>query len=133
MNILFLCVANSARSQMAEGLGRKIFGSKAQVLSAGSVPTKVNPHAIKVMNEIGIDIRTQHSKAISSIDLNTIDLIITLCADEVCPVVSGKTKKLHWPFTDPAGDFNSTAEAEQMFRTIRDQIAAKLKEFEANM
>lgn len=132
MKILFLCVANSARSQMAEGLGRKIFGADASVLSAGSAPSKVNPFAIQVMKEIGIDISGHQSKSVDSIDLNAVDLVITLCAGEVCPVVPGKTKKLHWPFTDPAGAEKNSAASLQAFRTVRDQIEARIKEFAAN-
>lgn len=102
MRILFLCVANSARSQMAEGLARSVFGENADVLSAGSAPTRVNPHAIAVMDEIGIDIRGHASKSIDSIDLATIDVVVTLCAEEVCPVVPGAMQRLHWPLVDPA-------------------------------
>jgi len=129
VNILFLCVANSARSQMAEGLARKIFGADARVLSAGSAPSKVNPNAIQVMQEIGVDISGQQSKSIDDIDLKTIDLVITLCADEVCPIVHGKTKKLHWPFADPAGSGKTNAKSLQMFREVRDQIEEKIRDF----
>lgn len=131
MRILFLCVANSARSQMAEGLARKIFGADASVQSAGSAPSKVNPFAIQVMKEIGIDISGHQSKSVGTIDLKTVDLVITLCADEVCPIVPGKTKKLHWPFKDPAGAGQTNAESLDAFRTARDQIEAKLEEFAA--
>lgn len=100
MNILFLCVANSARSQMAEGLARSLFAGNATVSSAGSEPTKVNPFAIEAMKKIGIDISSHLSKPISETLTDDIDLVITLCADEVCPVVPGATKKEHWPFQD---------------------------------
>jgi len=133
MNILFLCVANSARSQMAEGLAKNIFGNISNIFSAGSAPSKVNPFAVKVMREIDIDISGQYSKSIDSLDLETIDLVITLCADEVCPVVPRKTKKLHWPFTDPAGVGSTDEDALAMFRTIRDQIDAKLREFKSEI
>lgn len=132
MNILFLCVANSARSQMAEGLARKIFGANASVQSAGSAPSKVNPFAIQAMKEVGIDISCHHSKSVDTIDLKKVDLVITLCADEVCPIVPGKTQKLHWPFKDPAGVGNSDAEALQAFREVRNQIEKAIKEFDHN-
>ena len=133
MTILFLCVANSARSQMAEGLAKSILGSKATVLSAGSQPSHVNPFAIRVMQELGIDISGQISKSVDSIDSKSVDLVITLCAEEVCPVFLGKAQKLHWPFKDPAlPQKNSDAQA-QLFREIRDQISERLKDFKRNL
>ena len=100
--ILFLCVANSARSQMAEGLARKILGGRAEVSSAGSEPESVNPHAVEAMAEIGIDISGQYSKSVDTIDLSGLDLVVTLCAEEVCPVLPEKVRRLHWPIDDPA-------------------------------
>ncbi|HQY77592.1 MAG TPA: arsenate reductase ArsC [Rhodoferax sp.] len=73
--ILFLCVANSARSQMAEGLGRMLFGKQVEVMSAGSMPKQVNPHAIEVMSEVGIDISRHQSKSVDAIDPATIDMV----------------------------------------------------------
>ena len=75
-HILFLCVANSARSQMAEGLARKILGGQAEVSSAGSEPASVNPHAIEAMAKIGIDITSQSSKSVDTIDLSNLDLVV---------------------------------------------------------
>jgi len=126
---LFLCVANSARSQMAEGLARRLFGDTARVQSAGSAPTRVNPYAIEVMAEIGIDIRTQHSKSVDTIDPATVDLVITLCAEEVCPVFLGKAPKLHWPIPDPATADPTITREELLarFRAARDTLDAKLK------
>ena len=95
--ILFLCVANSARSQMAEGLARALFGERALVQSAGSSPSRVNPLAIQVMSELGIDITKQCSKSVDTIAPRIVDLVITLCAEEVCPVFLGEAKRLHWP------------------------------------
>ena len=100
--ILFLCVANSARSQMAEGLARQILGELAEVSSAGSDPAPVNPHAAEAMAEIGIDITGQHSKSVDTIDLSGLDLVVTLCAEEVCPVLPGHVQRMHWPIADPA-------------------------------
>ena len=127
--ILCLCVANSARSQMAEGLARHVFGDDIAVLSAGSEPSTVNPYAIEVMAEIGIDISGQRSKSVSEIDVGAVDLVITLCAEEVCPVLPGKVRRLHWPITDPASkDTSLPAEVmRERFRTARDQIRARLE------
>lgn len=127
MGILFLCVANSARSQMAEGLARKILGPHIQVQSAGSKATAVNPLAIKVMKEIGIDISSHTSKSVDIIDPTSVDTIITLCAEEVCPVYLGKAKKLHWSFPDPVSKGKSMAEQLQNFREMRDLIKKKIE------
>jgi len=126
--ILFLCVANSARSQMAEGLARRQFASDTEVLSAGSQPSKVNPYAIEAMAEIGIDIRGHHSKSVDDVDAGSADLVVTLCADEVCPVLPGRVKRLHWPIPDPASnDPNLSADEMRVrFRTARDDIRARI-------
>jgi len=128
-SILFLCVANSARSQMAEGLARKILGHDHEIASAGSQPATVNPHAIEAMAEIGIDITDQWSKSVDTIDPLTVDLVVTLCADEVCPILPAQVQRLHWPIADPASDDpasddrNLSAEDfRERFRTARDLI-----------
>lgn len=123
--VLFLCVANSARSQMAEGLARELFPAGWQVLSAGSAPSKPNPLALEALRERGIDASAQSSKSIASIDLNAVSLVVTLCADEVCPVVPAQVRKEHWPFPDPAGE----GEALEGFRAVRDAIEARLRRF----
>jgi arsenate reductase len=127
--ILFLCVANSARSQIAEGLARRLLGTKIEALSAGSQPSKVNPYAIETMAEIGIDITGQRSKSVDEIDIGSIDLVITLCADEVCPILPGRVRRLHWPISDPATK-DATLSAEEMrtrFRAAREQITGRLE------
>ncbi len=126
--ILFMCVANSARSQMAEGLARHMFGDDIAVLSAGSEPSIVNPYAVEAMEEIGIDISGRRSKSVGEIDVGAIDLLITLCAEEVCPVLPGRVRRLHWPIPDPASKDASipAEEMRQRFRTARDQIRARL-------
>lgn len=131
--ILFLCVANSARSQMAEGLARMLFGDRVPVMSAGSEPSTVNPYAIEVMRELGVDLTTHHSKSVQTIDPTTIDVVITLCAEEVCPVFLGKARRLHWPVTDPASKDASIPREEMLtrFRTARDTIKEKLARFAA--
>jgi arsenate reductase (thioredoxin) len=126
--ILFLCVANSARSQMAEGLARQMLGPDVAVLSAGSAPSSVNPHAVEAMAELGIDISAQHSKPVEDIDIGTLDLVVTLCAEEVCPVLPGRVRRLHWPIPDPASkDASISPDAmRERFRTARDQIRSRL-------
>lgn len=131
MKILFLCVANSARSQLAEGLAKSLFGSKAQIESAGSEPSgKVQPWAIESLKEIGIDISQNWSKSYDQLSpkfLVDLDFVITLCAEEVCPAMVSKAKKIHWPIKDPAkAAENEKAEA---FRTARDEIKEKLESF----
>jgi len=127
--LLFLCVQNSARSQMAEGLARAILGGAVHVQSAGSQPAGVNPLAVAAMAEIGIDISAQTSKSIDSIEARGVDTVITLCADEVCPVFLGDARRLHWAIADPAAPDASLNEEERLakFRVARDQIKARLE------
>jgi len=122
--LLFLCVANSARSQMAEGLARKRFGDRLRVQSAGSRPSRVNPWAIEVMREVGVDLATHDSKSVETIDPNTVDTVVTLCAEEVCPVFLGKARRIHWPIEDPASDDPAISRDAMLarFRSARDQI-----------
>jgi arsenate reductase (thioredoxin) len=126
--ILFLCVANSARSQMAEGLARAMLDPGVTVLSAGSAPSRVNPFAVQAMAELGIDISAQSSKSVADVDVRTLDLVVTLCAEEVCPVLPGRVRRLHWPIPDPASkDASIPPDAmRERFRTARDQIRARL-------
>jgi len=128
-SILFLCVANSARSQMAEGLGRMILGDRVPVLSAGSDPSQVNPYAIEVMRELGVDLTTHHSKSVQTIDPVTVGTVITLCAEEVCPVFLGNARRLHWPLPDPASKDPSLSREEMLtrFRTARDTLRGMLE------
>lgn len=129
--ILFLCVANSARSQMAEGLARLVLGDTVHVQSAGSRPTRVNPHAVAVMQEVGVDLAAHRSKSVDEIDPDSVDLVITLCAEEVCPVYPGRIERLHWPFPDPAGVEGSEAEQRDAFRAVRDRIRERLERYAA--
>lgn len=119
-NILFLCVANSARSQMAEGLARQLLGSNVQVASAGSVPSALHPQAVLAMQQIGIDISSQYAKSLDDIDTSNIDLVVTLCAEQVCPILPGRVQRLHWPITDPAAE--TEVAATERFATAREQI-----------
>lgn len=131
-SILFLCVANSARSQLAEGLGRKLFPD-CRIQSAGSRPSRVNPYAIEVLAEVGIDASTHTSKSVQDIDPATVDLVITLCAEEVCPLFLGKAERLHWPIPDPASeDPNLLVEdLRARFRGARDEINRRLETLKA--
>ncbi len=116
--ILFLCVANSARSQMAEGLARAMFPER-EVWSAGSAPAReVNPLAIEAMREIGNDISAQRPKHLGDVPLDDADVIVTLCAEEVCPVTPPRVRREHWPLPDPV-DLDE-------FRRVRDEIRRRL-------
>ncbi|MBS2017422.1 MAG: arsenate reductase ArsC [Deltaproteobacteria bacterium] len=130
-SVLFLCVANSARSQMAEGLARMVFGDRVPVQSAGSEPSHVNPYAIEVMRELGVDLGAHHSKSVQTIDAETVGTVITLCAEEVCPVFLGKARRLHWPIPDPASKDPSIPREEMLarFRTARDTLRGMLERF----
>ena len=125
-HILFLCVANSARSQMAEGIARSLASPGVTVSSAGSRPSRVNPLAIRALDEIGIDIRGQRSKSVDSVSPDGIDAVITLCAEEVCPVFLGEARRIHWGLPDPA-DPGATEQAQlQAFRAVRDELRRRL-------
>ncbi len=127
-SVLFLCVANSARSQMAEGLARQLFPGL-RIQSAGSRPSRVNPYALEVLAEQGIDAASHTSKSVQDIDPASVDLVITLCAEEVCPLFLGKAERLHWPIPDPASD-DPTLTPEDLrgrFRAGRDEIRRRLE------
>ncbi len=131
-SVLFLCVANAARSQMAERLARDIFGPQVRVQSAGSRPTRPHPLALRALQEVGLapDISTQApaSKSVNSIDPASVDLVITLCAEEVCPVFFGRATRLHWPIPDPDQKRADIPDDEHLvqFRRARDGIRARL-------
>ena len=125
--LLFLCVANSARSQMAEGLARARFGDRVRIGSAGSSPATVSPFAVAALDEVGIDISGHRSKGVDTFDPASVDLVVTLCAEEVCPPFLGDARRLHWPLPDPAGAAGSDAEKLDGFRAVRDEIARRLE------
>ena len=125
--LLFLCLANSARSQIAEGLARQQFGRSVVVQSAGSHPSEVSPCAVRVMREVGIDISEQTSKSVDTIEPDTIDTVVTLCAEEVCPAFVQLTRRLHWALVDPASATGTEDERLQCFRGVRDEIARRMK------
>ncbi len=130
--VLFLCVANSARSQMAEGLARAVAAKGPEIYSAGSAPTHLNPFAREVMQELGIDISSHRSKTIDEIPSDRIGTVITLCAEEVCPVFPENVERFDWPFEDPATAKGSDEEVRKEFRRIRDQIRTKIQDFFRN-
>jgi arsenate reductase len=123
---LFLCVANSARSQIAEGLARSLAPADVKVLSAGSQPTRVRPEAIAVLSEIGIDIGDQRSKDVAEIPAVEVDTVITLCGEEECPVFLGAAARLHWGLPDPAGVGGDTAARLDAFRATRDELRRRI-------
>ena len=133
MNILFLCVGNSARSQIAEGLAREILGKNHVIESAGSIPTgKINPNAVWTMNEIGIDISSQYSKSTEDLEksfMDNLDFVITLCAEEVCPILNNNAKKIHWMNEDPANVNFSDAQSKAAFIKVRDNLYNLIKKF----
>jgi arsenate reductase (thioredoxin) len=126
IRVLFICTANAARSQMAEGLLRSKYGDRFDVFSAGTRQSRVSDRAIRVMNEIGIDISRHYSKTLDAISGMKFDLAITLCdnAQKLCPVVSGAKKTLHKGFPDPHLTPGSEEDILNGYRKVRDMIAA---------
>jgi arsenate reductase len=125
--ILFLCVANSARSQMAEGIARSLAPAHVLIWSAGSRPTRVRAEAVAVLGESGIDISGYRSKAISEIPPDGIDTVITLCDEEECPIFAGKARRLHWGLPDPAAIQGSEEERLSAFRRTRDELRLRIE------
>jgi len=133
MNILFLCVGNSGRSQIAEALAKDMLPKDFDIRSAGSIPAdKVHKDAIQVMRDVGIDISKNSTKSIESLQKNFIsnlDYVITLCVEEVCPVVPEATKVIHWPNEDPDNDNFSDIQSKNAFIKTRENIFNLLKKF----
>ncbi|MBN1649078.1 MAG: arsenate reductase ArsC [Spirochaetales bacterium] len=126
-SILFLCTGNSCRSQMAEGLCRQLAGDRFEVYSAGIETHGLNPHAVKVMAEIGIDISGHTSKTTAELDRKDFDFVITVCghAHESCPYFPAKTKIIHRGFDDPpwlTKDMQDGEEKLDVYRRVRDEI-----------
>lgn len=133
--VLFLCTGNSARSQMAEGWLRHLAGDRYEVCSAGTQPVGLNPGSVEAMAEVGIDISHHRSNHVAEYATQPIDYVITVCdrAKESCPRWSGATHLLHWSFDDPAAVTESAEQRRQVFRRVRDEIAASIHEFLASM
>jgi arsenate reductase len=126
-HILFLCVANSARSQMAEGIARSLAPQGVKVSSAGSSPASIRPQAIQALKEIGIDISEHRSKGLDPIDAGSVDVVITLCAEEVCPAFLGKAHRVHWGLPDPAAVTGTEETRLNAFRSVRDEHRRRLE------
>jgi len=131
VRVLFLCVHNSARSQMAEGMLREWGGDRFEAHSAGNEVAVVRPLAIEAMDEIDIDISGQRSKAVSEFGGQRFDFAVTVCdeATEACPYFPGAVAQLHWLFDDPSTTLGTDAERLAVFRRVRDEIAEQVRGF----
>ncbi|MEE9186953.1 MAG: arsenate reductase ArsC [Bacteroidota bacterium] len=131
IRVLFLCTANSARSQMAEGILRHLAADRFEVLSAGTHPSAVNPLAIKTMQELQIDISHHVSKSLDQFIDQQFDYVVTVCdrAKEECPVFHGARRRLHWSIDDPADVRGLEEQRLEAFRRARDEIGSKIKSF----
>ena len=129
--ILFLCTHNSCRSQMAEGLVNHYLGDRFEAFSAGTEATRVNPIAILVLTELGIDISHQRSKTLDEFDGQQFDFVITLCGDanDKCPLFFGGVQRVHIGFDDPSRFRGDSRETLNEFRRVRDEIRARLTEY----
>ena len=131
----FICIGNSCRSQMAEGVGRFLAPAGVRISSAGSEPSRVRPQAVAALADIGIDASKQHSKSFdefmeggSEFDASApVDCVITLCAEENCPVWLGDARRVHWPLPDPAAATGTEEEVLDSFRTVRDEIRSRIE------
>lgn len=129
--VLFLCTGNSARSQMAEGLLRHLAGDRFEVASAGTRPVGLNPDAVAVMLELGVDISQHRSKLVDELLDKQFDYLITVCdnAKESCPVFPGNAQRLHWSFEDPAAAKGPLEARRIVFRRVREQIQGRIQHF----
>lgn len=120
--VLFLCIHNSARSQIAEGFARAMAPAGVEVMSAGTEPSKVHERAIEVMKEAGIDLAGQRSKSLDDVAWRDADMVVTLCgeAEEACPMVAATVRRVHWPLPDPSKA--PPAKQLEVFREVRDEI-----------
>jgi len=128
ITVLFVCTGNSARSQMAEGFARHFGGEQIEAHSAGVEPSRLNPVAVAVMQEKGIDISGHRSKAFDWDLARQMDVVVTVCghANESCPVLPPGVKRLHWPLEDPAAAKGTDAEIVATFRLVRDQVETRV-------
>ena len=129
--ILFLCTGNSCRSQMAEGFARHLTNGSYRIFSAGIEPKAIHPVAVRVMNEVGIDISRQSSKSLASVPIDSVDRVITLCGDaeEKCPALNASVRRDHWPLSDPALAQGDDEEVLRAFRQVRDEIRSRVQNF----
>lgn len=131
VKVLFFCTENSCRSQMAEGFLRNLGRNRFDVVSAGTEPAGLNPMAVEVMREVGIDLSSYYSKAIDAFLSEQFDDVITVCdrARESCPVFPGKHKALHWSFDDPAAAQGPPEQRLAVFRRVRNEIDGHVRGF----
>jgi len=131
LKVMFLCTANSCRSQMAEGLARELGRGLVEPYSAGVMAAGVHPRAVAVMKQIGIDISKQRSKEIDEGLLRKMDVVITLCAnaEETCPRTPPEVRRVHWPIRDPVGSVGTEEEVMNKFRRARDEIRERIAGF----
>ena len=129
LRVLILCTANSARSQMAEGLLRHLAGDRVSVRSAGVAPSGVNPLAIRAMDQIGVDIRGQRSQHVNEFLAESFDTVITVCdhAAETCPTFPGQGERVHWSLPDPASGPGDGAGRLAAFVRVRDDLQRRLR------
>jgi arsenate reductase (thioredoxin) len=137
MKVLFLCVHNSARSQMAEAFLAKYGEGRFEVESAGLEPGKLNPFVVRAMGEVGIDISRNPTKSVFELFKagKVYQVVVTVCSKEAaekCPIFPGLSEKLHWPFADPSTFTGSDEQILAQVRLVRDQIEAAVKEFVAS-
>lgn len=127
--VLFLCTHNSARSQIAEGLLRYLAGDRFEAYSAGTTATRVQPLAIQVMAEVGIDIAGQASKTLDRYRDEPFDYVITVCdqANEACPIFPNTQHRLHWGFPDPSLASGTREERISVYRGVRDAIRERIE------
>jgi len=132
LKVLFLCTGNSVRSQMAEGWARQLLGGSAEPYSAGIEPRGLDPRAVRVMQDAGVDISRQRSKHVDEYRGHRFDLVVTVCdyAREQCPLFLGLAKKIHHSFEDPAGGEGSEEEVLAAFRLVRDEIREFVEELQ---
>jgi arsenate reductase (thioredoxin) len=135
IKMLFVCTGNSARSQMAEGFARHYGAGRVEAHSGGMEPVRLNPNAVAVMGERGIDLSRQQSKAFDEDLARQMDYVITVCgnADERCPVLPPEVRRLHWPLDDPARAEGSSEEILAVFRRSRDNVDALVRGFIAEL
>ena len=138
LKILFLCTGNSCRSQMAEGWARRLKGNVLEAYSAGIEKHGLNPRAVKVMAEAGVDISTQRSKTVADLPTREFDYVVTLCgyAHETCPIFTGKAKVVHRGFDDPPKLAEATKGEEEAlahYRRVRDEIRAFIEKMPGDL
>jgi arsenate reductase len=128
LKVLFLCTENACRSQMAEGLVNHYLAGQVRAFSAGVAPSRVNPRAVAVMAELGLDISHQRSKSVDDLADEQFDLVITVCdrANQQCPIFPGSVKILHLGFADPALATGSEEQIMSAFRQVRDEMREQL-------